>query len=61
MRQARLAAEADGDTSRAKELRLEVDGALATLGSVKARDASPWSPQRAVEVQPGVYLQDGRP
>jgi hypothetical protein len=60
-RQQWLSAEALGDEVRAAEARRRFDVVLAELGFRKARDLSPWNPDRATELAPGVYVQDERP
>jgi hypothetical protein len=60
LRQAWLRADAAGDSARATELRAELDGALEAAGFRTSRDALPWDPGRAVELQPGVFFQDER-
>ena len=61
LRQRWLAAIADKDDERAAQLRRELDAAFEKRGFRKPTDFSPWNPDRAVEVQPGVWLQDERP
>jgi hypothetical protein len=61
LRQEWLAALADKDDQRAGELRRELDAAFKEHGFRKPTDTSPWNPDRAVQVQPGVWLQDERP
>jgi hypothetical protein len=60
-RQQWLAADALGDKVRAVQARQRFDAMLAELGFRKARDLSPWNPERATEVRPGVFVQDERP
>lgn len=60
-RQQWLAAEALGDSVRAANARQRFDAQLAALGFRKHRDVSPWDPTRAIELLPGVFVQDERP
>lgn len=56
-----LEAEASGHDARSKNARERFDAALAELGFRKARDITPWDPERATELRPGVFVQDERP
>jgi hypothetical protein len=60
-RQQWLAAEALGDKVQAAQARKRFDAMLADLGFRKARDLSPWNPERATEIRPGIFVQDERP
>jgi hypothetical protein len=61
MRQEWLAADAAGDEERAADARRRLFDALAKLGFRKATDLSPWNPERATEIRPGIFVQDERP
>jgi len=56
-----LAAEASGHTERATGARARFDAELHRLGFRRPRDLTPWDPSKAVELQPGVFVQDERP
>ena len=61
LRQQWLTAEAAGETHRATDARTRFDAELARLGFRKPREMSAWEPSRAVELRPGVFVQDERP
>jgi hypothetical protein len=61
LRQEWLAAEAAGQGERATDARARLDAELAGLGFLKPRRISAWEPSRAVELRPGVFVQDERP
>jgi hypothetical protein len=52
-----LEAEASGHDARSKNARERFDAALAELGFRKARDITPWDPERATELRPGVFVK----
>ncbi len=56
-----LAALAADDDDRAAELRRQLDASLKEHGFFKRNALSAWDPDRATEVQPGVFVQDERP
>jgi hypothetical protein len=61
IRQEWLSADAAGDEERAADARRRLFVALDKLGFGKATELSPWDPQRASELRPGIYIQDERP
>jgi hypothetical protein len=61
VRQKLLLAIKAGDERRADELRAELAEVFKSHGSQKAKDIFPWDPQLAVEVEPGLFIQDERP
>jgi hypothetical protein len=61
LRQEWLSALAAEDAERAGELKGRLDAAFREQGFLKPRETSPWDPARAVEAQPGVFVQDERP
>jgi hypothetical protein len=61
LRQEWLAAEGAGEHGEAAEARRRFEAALTQRGFRKACDSSPWDPERAHELLPGVFVQDERP
>jgi hypothetical protein len=61
LRQEWLAALAAELHDQAEELRQRFDAALKQHGFFKHGDRWPWDPERATEIQPGVFVQDERP
>jgi hypothetical protein len=60
LQQAWLAAEGAGEHGTAAEARRRFEAALAQRGFRNARYSSPWDPERAHELLPGVFVQDER-
>jgi hypothetical protein len=60
VRQDWLAALAADEPEKATALRHELDAELKKHGFRKPGETSAWNPDRAIEIQPGVFLQDER-
>jgi hypothetical protein len=60
LRQEWLAALAAESVDRAAELRQQLDTAFKEHGFFKFGERSPWNPERATEIHPGVFVQDER-
>ena len=56
-----LAADTADGKEQAAQARQRLEEALTELGYRKAADLSPFSPEKAVELRPAVFVQDERP